>query len=173
MPLSTIVYTALVGLVAVERCAELVVARRNAGIARSHGAVEYGRSHYPLMVLLHAGLLAGVVTEVWIRRPAMPVGISAALFVLLLAAQALRWWCIASLGAQWNTRILVIPGAGPVRHGPYRRLRHPNYVAVVAEGVVLPLIGGAWITAVAFTAANLALLTWRVRTENHALRHLD
>jgi methyltransferase len=165
-------YTVLVGLVALERCAELVVARRNGRIARSHGGVEFGRRHYPVIVLLHSGLLAGAVAEVWLRRPGVPAGFAAAMLALLVAAEILRWWCIATLGPQWNTRILVIPGARRVRHGPYRWLRHPNYVAVALEGAALPLIGGAWITAVVFTVANLALLTWRIRTENDALENL-
>lgn len=167
-----IVYTALVALIGLERCAELVVARRNARTARSRGAVEYGRSHFWLMVVLHSALLAGAVAEVWVRRPDVSPVVSVAALVLLVAAQALRWWCIATLGVQWNTRILIIPGARRVRHGPYRRLHHPNYLAVIAEGVALPLVGGAWLTAVAFTLANLAVLGLRVRVENRALGRL-
>lgn len=166
-------YTALVVLVGIERCAELAVARRNARIARSRGAVEFGRRHYPLIVLLHSGLLAGAVAEVWLRRPIVPVGVAAALLLVLLAAQLLRWWCIATLGPQWNTRVLVIPGARRVRHGPYGWLPHPNYLAVVGEGAALPLIGGAWITAVVFSVSNLVLLGQRIRVENRALLDLS
>ncbi len=165
-------YTVLVGLVALERCAELVVARRNMRIARSHGAVEFGRRHYPVIVSLHTGLLAGALAEVWLRQPVVPVGFAGTMLVLVVAAQVLRWWCIATLGPQWNTRVLIIPGARRVRHGPYRWLRHPNYLAVIIEGAALPLVGGAWITAIVFAAANFALLSWRIRVENNALKDL-
>ena len=89
--------------------------------------------------------------------------------LVVAASQALRWWCIATLGQQWNTRVIVVPGAGLVARGPYRLLRHPNYVAVVAEGLALPLVHGAWLTAVGFTVANAALLVVRVRCEDAAL----
>jgi methyltransferase len=94
------------------------------------------------------------------------------MFVLVLAAQGLRWWCIATLGRQWNTRVVVIPDATRITSGPYRVLPHPNYVAVVVEGVALPLVHTAWITALVFTAANAALLHTRVKTENAALAGL-
>ena len=100
----------------------------------------------------------------WLGWPAL-VGVA--------LAQALRWWCIATLGKQWNTRIVVIPGAGRVRTGPYRRLRHPNYVAVVVEGVCLPLVHTAWITATTFSIANAWVLRRRVVVENEALTLLD
>jgi methyltransferase len=90
----------------------------------------------------------------------------------VLAAQALRWWCITTLGRQWNTRVVVVPGATRVANGPYRVLPHPNYLAVITEGAALPLAGGAWITAVLFTVANAALLRTRIRVENEALQGL-
>lgn len=166
---AVIAYTVLIGLVTLERCAELAVARRNERVTRSQGAVEFGRGHYPLIVLLHTGLLVGALVEVWMRRPVVPSGVAVAFLMLVLAAQVLRWWCIVSLGPQWNTRVLIIPGGRRIHHGPYRWLRHPNYVAVIAEGVALPLTGGAWVTAIAFTAANLVLLRRRIRVENRAL----
>ena len=88
-----------------------------------------------------------------------------------MAAQALRWWCITTLGKQWNTRVIVVPGGGLVAGGPYRFFSHPNYVAVVLEGLALPLVGGAWITALVFTVLNAALLTVRLQVENRALTH--
>jgi len=87
----------------------------------------------------------------------------------VLAAQALRWWCIRTLGPQWNTRIIVVPGLALVGGGPYRFFRHPNYVAVVVEGVALPLVHSAWVTALVFTVLNAALLTVRIRVEDRAL----
>lgn len=91
------------------------------------------------------------------------------MLALVLASQALRWWCIRTLGRQWNTRIVVAPGLPLVRSGPYRWLRHPNYVAVVVEGAALPMVHSAWITAAAFTVLNAAVLRVRIRAENSAL----
>ena len=91
------------------------------------------------------------------------------MLVLVVLAQALRWWCIATLGPRWNTRIVVIPGLPLVAAGPYRWLRHPNYVAVVVEGVALPLVHTAWITALIFTGLNAVLLRVRISAENLAL----
>ncbi|MEO7131934.1 MAG: isoprenylcysteine carboxylmethyltransferase family protein, partial [Dermatophilaceae bacterium] len=94
------------------------------------------------------------------------------MLALVLASQGLRWWCIRTLGRQWNTRVIVVPGRTLVSRGPYRVFRHPNYVAVVVEGVALPLVHSAWITAVVFTLANAALLTLRIRVEDAALREI-
>jgi methyltransferase len=88
---------------------------------------------------------------------------------LVTIGQALRWWCIRTLGPHWNTRVIVVPGTTPVRRGPYRLLRHPNYLAVVIEGAALPLVHTAWITALAFTMLNAGMLTVRIRLENRAL----
>ncbi len=160
----------LVAAVAGERLAELVVARRHERWSRARGAVESGRAHYPLLVVLHSGLLIGCVIEVWLAgRPFLP-GLGWPMLGLVLAAQALRWWCIATLGPQWNTRILVVPGLSRVEAGPYRVLPHPNYLAVVLEGLALPLVHTAWVTAAAFTVLNAAVLRLRITTENAALR---
>lgn len=162
-------YALLVLAVGVERIAELRVARRNAAWSHLQGGREYGRGHYPLMVALHTALLAGCLLEVVLAdREFVPV-LGWPMLLVVVAAQALRWWCIATLGPQWNTRILVVPGMPLVETGPYRWLRHPNYVAVVAEGIALPLVHSAWITALLFTTANAALLTVRIRTEDRAL----
>ncbi|BFV56436.1 isoprenylcysteine carboxylmethyltransferase family protein [Kitasatospora sp. CMC57] len=162
-------YTVLVLLVAVERLAELVVARRNSRWSRDRGAVEYGSGHYPVMVLLHTALLAGCLAETWLTdRPFLP-WLGWPMLALALGAQALRWWCITSLGPRWNTRVLVVPGLPLVTGGPYRRLRHPNYLAVVVEGAALPLVHSAWVTAAVFTLLNLPLLTVRLRCETAAL----
>lgn len=162
-------YLILVALVGLERLAELVVARRNAAWSRSRGGVEVGAGHYPAMVVLHTVLLLGAVVEViWADRTFVP-GLGWPMLALVGLAQALRWWCISTLGKQWNTRIIVVPGLGRVTHGPYRWLPHPNYVAVALEGLALPLVHSAWLTAVAFTVANLALMRVRIRAENLAL----
>jgi methyltransferase len=159
----------LMALVGLERIAELVVARRNAAWSFAQGAVEHGREHYPVMVVLHTGLLVGAVAEVLLLdRPWLPaLGIPA--FFAVVMAQALRWWVIRTLGPRWNTRVIVIPGLSPVTGGPFRRLRHPNYVAVVVEGFALPLVHTAWITALVFSVLNLLLLRTRIRVEDRAL----
>jgi methyltransferase len=163
-------YTALVLLVGVERLAELYVSDRNTRWALSRGGAESGRGHYPVMAALHVALLAGCVAEVWLAdRPFLP-RLGWTMVALVVASQALRWWCIATLGRQWNTRVIVVPGMPLVSRGPYRVLRHPNYVAVVVEGIALPLVHSAWITATAFTIANLLVLSVRIRTEERALR---
>jgi methyltransferase len=162
-------FTVLVALVGVERFAELVVSRRNAAWSLSHGGFETGREHYPVMVVLHTALLVGMLLEAWIRRLEVDAWLAYPMVALVLASQALRWWCIATLGRRWNTRVIVVPGLPLVRSGPYRYFSHPNYVAVVVEGVALPLVHAAWMTAVVFTAANAALLTVRLRVENAAL----
>jgi methyltransferase len=164
-----IAYTWFVLAVAGERLVELVVSKRNLAWAFRHGGQEFGRGHYPAMVLLHFGLLVGCVAEVWIfDRPFLPV-LGWTMVAVVLAAQGLRWWCIATLGHRWNTLVVVIPGMPLVDRGPYRWLRHPNYVAVVIEGIALPMVHTAWITAVAFTVLNALLLRVRIRTEEDAL----
>jgi methyltransferase len=165
-------YTLLIAAVAGERLAELVVAQRNRAWSRAQGGVEFGARHYPAMVALHTGLLAGCLVEVIaLHRPFIPV-LGWPMLVIVLAAQGLRWWCIATLGRQWNTRVIVVPDAPRVTTGPYRFLSHPNYVAVVAEGVALPLVHTACITAVVFAVLNAALLRTRIKVENEALARL-
>lgn len=162
-------YLALVLSVAAERGAELAVARRNTDWSLARGAVETGQRHYPVLVALHTALLVGGPIEVWAaQRPFVPA-LGWPMLGVVAAAQLLRWWCIGTLGPRWNTRVLVVPGLTPVRSGPYRYLRHPNYLAVAAEGAALPLVHGAWLTAVVFTALDSALLTVRIRCENTAL----
>jgi methyltransferase len=162
-------YTVLVLAVAAERMAELAVARRNARWSLARGGAESGQGHYPAMVLLHTGLLAGCLYEVWAAGRAFVPAVGWSMLAVVVAAQALRWWCIRTLGRQWNTRVIVVPGLPLVTGGPYRWLRHPNYVAVAAEGTALPLVHNAWLTAVAFAVCNTALLATRIRCEEAAL----
>jgi methyltransferase len=163
-------YTALVGAVAVERLLELRLSVRHARWAFERGGVETGRGHYPWMVALHTGLLVACVTEVWVADPPFLPWLGWPMLGLVLLAQALRWWCIATLGVRWNTRVIVVPGLPLVTGGPYRYLRHPNYVAVVVEGFALPLVHTAWVTAVVFTVLNAwLLLGFRIPCEERAL----
>ncbi|MFF0032552.1 isoprenylcysteine carboxyl methyltransferase family protein [Streptomyces avermitilis] len=162
-------YALLVAAVAAERVVELVVARRNERWSTARGAIVTGQGHYPAMVVLHTALLVGCLAEVWLAdRPFVPA-LAWPMLAMLAGSQALRWWCIGTLGPRWNTRVIVVPGLPLMTSGPYRLLRHPNYVAVVAEGVALPMVHTAWVTAAVFTVLNAVLLTVRIRCENRAL----
>ena len=162
-------YLLLIALVAAERLVELVISQRNAAWAFGRGGVEVGREHYPWMVAIHVGLLAGCVLETTVGDATPVAALAVPMLALVLASQALRWWCISTLGHRWNTRVIVVPGLPLVTAGPYRFLSHPNYVAVVIEGIALPLVGSAWITAALFTVANAFVLRARLRCENSAL----
>jgi methyltransferase len=166
---SAILYSVLVGLVAIERLAELLVAKRNLAWSKARGGVESGFGHYPFMVALHSGLLVGCVLEVWLGGRVFIPALGWPMLALVLAAQGLRWWCVRVLGPQWNTRVIVVPDRPLVTGGPYRFIQHPNYVAVVVEGAALPLVHTAFLTAIVFTVLNAGLLTVRIRTENAAL----
>ena len=170
--MSLLAYTGFMGLTALERLVEMVVSKRHAAWSFARGGVEHGRAHFPWMVVLHTGFLAACVAEPWLLdRPFLPWLAGPALAVSL-GAQVLRWWCIRTLGPRWNTRVIIVPGLAPVRGGPYRWLRHPNYVAVALEGLALPLIHTAWLTALAFTILNAAMMVVRIRVENAALATL-
>lgn len=162
-------YAVLLGLVVLERLVELVLSTRHAAWALARGGVEVGRGHYPPMVALHSALLVACLAEAHLLDREFLPWLGLPMLAVVVLAQALRWWCIATLGRQWNTRVIVVPGMPLVRGGPYRWFRHPNYVAVVAEGVALPLVHTSWVTAVAFTVLNAWLLTVRIRTEDAAL----
>ena len=171
--MSTALFTAFVLATGVERLVELAISRRNAAWAFARGGVESGRGHFPAMVALHTALLAGAIAEVWLLgRPFIPA-LGWPMLALALLCQAGRYAVIASLGRQWNTRVIVVPGMPLVRRGLYRFawLRHPNYWIVAIEGVALPLVHTAWITALAFTALNAVLLLgFRIPAEERALR---
>ena len=163
-------YVVLVAVVVLARLAELRVAARHLRWALGRGGVEHGAGHYPVMVALHTAFLAACLAEVLLAdRPFLPALAWPAL-ALLVAAHALRWWCITSLGRRWTTRIVVLPGEALVTSGPYRWLRHPNYVAVAAEIVALPLVHTAWVTALVFSVLNaVLLLAVRIPAEERAL----
>jgi len=165
-----VLFTTLIGLVGLERLAELVLSTRNAAWSLRRGGLETGQRHFRFMVVLHSGLLAGAVVEAWVRRPEFVPVLGWPMLGLAVGSQALRWWCVATLGHRWNTRVIVVPALPLVRRGPYRWLSHPNYVAVVVEGFSLPLVHTAWITATVFTVVNAGLLTVRIRVENAALQ---
>jgi methyltransferase len=155
--------------VALQRLLELRLARNNLQWARSQGAQEYGREHYPLFFLLHLGWMLGWLVEGLVRSQPSPIWwLWLAVFLL---AQGLRYWAILSLGRYWNTRILIVPGAKKVTTGPYRYFPHPNYLAVALELLSLPLIFNAWLTASVATILNaILLLSIRIPAEERALR---
>jgi methyltransferase len=155
-------------IVALQRLAELVLARRNTRRLLAAGGREAGAGHYPLLVLLHGAWLLALFTLVPAEAPANLWLLG--LFVLL---QAGRLWVIASLGRFWTTRIITLAEVPLVRRGPYRFLRHPNYAIVAAEIAVLPLAFGAWQIALGFSLVNLPLLAHRIRIENAALNYGD
>ncbi|MER8041245.1 isoprenylcysteine carboxylmethyltransferase family protein [Streptomyces sp. NPDC094032] len=160
---------ALIAAMGVVRLVELTTARRNARWAFAHGGVEYGRRQYPVMVALHVCLLVGTVAEVALTGRAFAPATGWPALAFLVLTQAGRAWCMRTLGPRWNIRVIVVPGLPPVTTGPYRLLRHPNYLIVLCEGIALPLVHTAWITALLFTLANTAWLVVRVRTENALL----
>ncbi|WP_299394696.1 isoprenylcysteine carboxyl methyltransferase family protein [Pelagibius sp.] len=151
-------------LVALQRLGELVYAQRNTRRLLAEGGREAGAGHYPLLVGLHAAWLIALAVFVPAETPP-----NWALLAVFVALQGLRLWVLASLGRYWTTRIITLPDAPLVRKGPYRLLRHPNYVVVAGEILILPLAFGAWELALAFSAANAVILAIRIRCEDQAL----
>jgi methyltransferase len=162
-------YLAFLGLFAAERLLELALSRRNARIARAKGGVESGAAHFRWMAALHALFLPACAAEVLLLHRPFPGAAGWAFAALALSAQALRWWAIATLGWRWNVRVIVVPGEPPVRRGPYRFLRHPNYAAVAAEMISVPLAHGAFLCVLVFSLLNALLLRVRIRVEEEAL----
>ncbi|HEU4704663.1 MAG TPA: isoprenylcysteine carboxylmethyltransferase family protein [Sphingomicrobium sp.] len=157
---------AILGFVTVQRLVELRLAERNSNRLLAEGAKEHAAGHYPFLVGLHMVWLAAL----WWWAPGRPVDL--ALLLAFAALQIGRLWVIATLGRRWTTRIIVLPGAPLVRHGPYRYLKHPNYWIVTAEIAVLPMVFGLVEIALAFSALNLVILAVRIGQENKALERL-
>jgi methyltransferase len=162
-------YLAFLLLLGLERLFELALSRRNAARVLAQGAIEVGQKHFAAMKALHGLFLLACAAEVLLLRRPFPKALGVAALAGALLAQALRYWAVASLGERWNTRVLAIPGEAPVRRGPYRYVRHPNYAAVVAEVALVPLVHGAVLTAALFSAANALLLAIRIPAEEAAL----
>ncbi len=169
MVTSVWLYLGFLGLLGAERLVELALSRRNAQRAFARGGVEAGQGHFRVMALMHTAFLFACGAEVLLQDRAFPGAAGWVALVAAVGAQALRYWAIATLGDRWNVRIIFVPGDLPVTSGPYRFIRHPNYVAVVLELLVVPLIHGAWVCAVVFSLANAAVLTFRIRAEERAL----
>lgn len=156
----------LLGYLTVQRLAELWWARHNEARLLAVGGTEYGRSHFPLMILLHVAWLVGLWVFA-INRPIVPIFV-----VMFVFLQAVRFWVLATLGRRWTIRILVVPGEQLQGGGPYRWLRHPNYAVVIGEIGVVPLALGLPIYALVFSILNAAVLALRISAENAALASL-
>jgi len=156
-------------LLLAERGVELVLSTRNTRRALAVGGVEAGRGHYPAMVVFHVAFPVCCALEPLLWPRDWPLAAALAAMAVALLAMALRWWAVAALGDRWSTRIVVRPGLPLVSGGPYRFLRHPNYLAVVLELVAVPLIGGALVTAAVASLGNVLLLAVRIRAEEVAL----
>ena len=157
----------ILGLVTLQRLGELLLAERNTRRLLARGAHEVGRDHYPFVVAVHAGWLVAL----WLLGPGPPIHLLP--LALFIALQAARVWVIATLGDRWTTRIIVLPGAPLVRTGPYRWADHPNYLIVICEIAVLPLVFGLPAVALVFSLLNGIVLWVRIREENKALAHLS
>jgi methyltransferase len=156
------------GFIIVQRLVELAIARRNERWMISKGAIEYGAGHYPIMVLLHSAFILTVIFEVsYFHRE-----LSRFWFLIIagfLFTQAIRVWALRSLGPYWNTKIIVLPGATVVKKGPYQFIKHPNYVIVAMEIILIPLLFNAYTTAILFSILNIIILSVRIPAEEKAL----
>ena len=168
---SSVAYLAILAVVGLQRLAELGLSRRNSRRAQEAGAVEVGARHYPWMVALHTSFLLACALEVWLLERPLIVPLAVLTGAVLVIATIIRYSAIRALGERWTTRVFDWPSRPLIHTGPYRYLRHPNYLAVALEIAALPLIHSAWLTAVIFTLLNSWLLSTRVRIENEVLAH--
>ncbi|MCY7784680.1 MULTISPECIES: isoprenylcysteine carboxyl methyltransferase family protein [unclassified Bacillus (in: firmicutes)] len=158
----------LISILIAQRAAEMAVARQNEQKVKKQGAIEFGENHYPYIIIMHILFFLSLIAEVLLlnKQPSSWwIGIAAAILIV----QAVRYWALCSLGAYWNTKILVVPGAELVKKGPYRWMKHPNYTVVILEILLIPLLYQAYVTMSLFSVLNAALLTIRIRAEDKAL----
>ena len=169
--IETITFWFFVGTLA-ERLTELVVSKRNTAWSLKQGGVEYGAEHYKVMVAMHTLFLVSMLAEFFWLGSDLSSNARFLAVVVAFLCQISRLWIIRTLGQQWNTRVIIVPGLTRVLRGPYRFLTHPNYVVVAIEMVALPLVFGAWRTAVVFSLLNGWMMIVRLRVENAALAQL-
>jgi methyltransferase len=146
-----------------QRLSELFIAKRNERWLLKQGAIEYGQSHYPFIIALHTLFIFSLITEYIVSGQPL---ISLIFLVIYLVVLSFKYWALSSLGKYWNTKIYRIPGVYPVKKGPYKFLKHPNYMEVVCEIAIIPLVFHLYYTAVIFTILNAAMLFVRIREEN-------
>ena len=156
----------ILSLVTLQRLVELYIARRNTTRLLANGGFEVGSNHYPFVVVLHAIWLAGLWYLV------LKLEVSWPWIFAYLVLEAARGWIIAALGSRWTTRIIIVPGEALVAEGPYRFFRHPNYMVVAGEIFILPMAFGLWWYAILFAVLNAAMLYWRIKAEDEALKPL-
>lgn len=146
-----------------QRLSELFIAKRNETWLLKQGAIEYGQNHYPFIIALHTLFIFSLITE-YILKGQPPI--NGVFLVIYLVVLLFKFWALSSLGKYWNTKIYRVPGIYPVKKGPYKFLKHPNYMEVVCEIAVIPLIFHLYYTAIVFTILNAAMLFVRIREEN-------
>jgi methyltransferase len=146
-----------------QRLSELYISSRNEKWLLQNGAIQYGQSHYPYMVAMHTLFIISIITEYNLRGG---MTMSWILLVAFLVVLAFKFWALSSLGKYWNTKIYRIPGVYPVKKGPYKIFKHPNYMEVVCEIAIIPLVFHLYYTAIIFSLLNIAMLTVRIRVEN-------
>lgn len=157
----------LIAILIAQRAAEMAVARQNEQKVKKQGAIEFGESHYPYIIIMHILFFLSLIAEVLLmnKQPSSWwIGIAAAILIV----QAVRYWALCSLGAYWNTKILVVQ-CGTCKKGPYKWMKHPNYTVVILEILLIPLLYQAYVTMCLFSIVNAVLLTVRIRTEDKAL----
>ncbi len=161
-------FAAFISLLITQRIVELIFAERNRRWSLAQGGRESGTAQYRVIVAIHTLFFVSLTLE-WLYLSAGWNRAWPLWLVLLLAAECIRFWAILSLGRRWNTRIIVVPGMKPVMAGPYRYIRHPNYLAVAIELLSVPVLCGAYFTAAAFSAANVLILMHRIPMEERAM----
>ena len=165
------VFFFFISFIVLQRMAELYIAKKNEISMKQKGAIEFGKGHYPFIIMIHSLFFVSLINEVVIFHkelsPSWPF-----FLVIFLLIQLGRVWALYSLGEFWNTKILVLPNANIVRKGPYRFIKHPNYLIVTAEFLIIPLLFQAYMTAVIFSVLNALVLTIRIRIEEKALKQL-
>lgn len=162
-------YAALLTAVGAERLYELWLSRKHSVWAKERGGLEFGRWQLVAMKALQAGLLGGSLLEVVVCKRRARAALVGPMLLGVLSAQVLRYWAVRTLGRRWNIRVIVVPGMDAITDGPYRYMRHPNYLAVIVEGLTLPLVHSAYLTAIGFTVLNAAVLRKRILSEEEAL----
>jgi methyltransferase len=169
MVIALTAYLAMLVALGAERIAELIISARNARWAFAHGATESGTGHYPAMAAFHTLFILACGAEAIFFGRAFPAVVGWIALGGALCAQGLRYWAVATLGPRWNTRVIVLPNDAPVTSGPYRFMRHPNYLAIVIEMICVPMIYGCWRTVIVFSAGNAIMLRVRIKSEESAL----
>jgi methyltransferase len=163
------VYPAFVIIIFLETLVELAISRRNSKSLLEKGAIDIAPHLLPWMAFVYAGKFSGSLVEYFVSQPVLSLAWLITFGGLVIAAKALKFWAISSLGSFWSMKVLVVPGSQTVNHGPYRWIKHPNYVAVITEIIALPLMGKAFITAAIVLVAFSVLLYLRIQAEEQAL----